>query len=197
MSESQRVVNVIRQAIDQTIGEQIIYTPGVVLSVESNTTATRYIGATLLFAQAIETSDETSEGHTVTARIRDEDILSDIILPAGMWVKAGDFVSIALSDSGKAWIDRILPTGIFAMMVVNPNTGNIGLLRNEAGEYDFGSEGYTLKSHGEGIPMTWEAPAAPAFHDEMLTDGNGNLIFYGGDVIIVTGVITTWQLSQR
>jgi hypothetical protein len=45
-------------------------------------------------------------------------------------------------------------------------------------------EGKFLKADG-----TWSAPTfINSTHDEPLTDGNGNFIFAGGDIIVLTGV---------
>ncbi len=93
MQESQRLVNVIRQAIDQKIGEQEQHTPGVIISGGGSYLASAYI--------------------------RVDDVIEDIIIPSGMYVSAGDYVVISMNQEGKSYISRQVPRNLYSRMVID------------------------------------------------------------------------------
>ena len=99
MSDNQRVVNVIRTAIEQETsqGAKMRLTPGVV---------------------------DTASGYLCSAYIREDEFAEDIHVPAGMHLTAGDYVVVGQVEN-TFWIDRLLPSNDYAKVEVDWNTGVI------------------------------------------------------------------------
>ena len=131
--EAQRIVNVIGQVVSKNTanGARIQYTPAVV--------------------------HDGSGAYAASAYVWVEEFLEDIIVPAGDYVAAGDYVVLGISDEGKAWIDRILPTSLYAKMVIDYNRGRIGFGDGTEIPEDFGTLGDALLSGGPGASAYWGA----------------------------------------
>jgi len=151
--ESQRVINVIRQAIDQQTGDQVRYTPGV-MHKPTVTQPSGIRGVNLLLVESISATSS-SASQSSSAYIRGDELLEDIIIPSGMFVQSGDYAVIAVSEGGKAWVDRMLPTSLFDRLVTDFNRGSIGLSDGSNDVYDFGLSGQVLKSNGPDSPVEW------------------------------------------
>ena len=97
--ENQKVVNVIRTAIEQETesGARIKLTPGVV---------------------------DTASGYLCSAYLRTDELAEDIHVPAGMHLTAGDYISVGQLDN-TFWVDRLLPQNDYAELEIDWNTGEI------------------------------------------------------------------------
>ena len=58
-------------------------------------------------------------GYEASAYVRVDDLITDVIVPNGVYVQAGDYVSIAQNDDGKAWIDRLIPATLYSRMALD------------------------------------------------------------------------------
>lgn len=94
--EAQRIIDVINQKVSDNIASGALErrTPGVVYQ-------------------------SFGSGYEASAYVRVTDFVSDVIVPNGMVVAAGDYVSIAEDGEGKAWIDRLIPASLYSKMAVD------------------------------------------------------------------------------
>lgn len=104
LGDSQRIVNVMRQAVDQGTkgGAKIDYVLGVVAATHGNY------------------ADIYLSGNTTT-------VSENFRVPANVYVNVGDPVVVAIdygSNLGK-WINEVLPAGDYAKVALNPNTGEV------------------------------------------------------------------------
>jgi hypothetical protein len=114
LSDSQRIINVIRQAIEQETasGAKMHYTPGVV--------------------------SESGGAYTASVFVRVDDLVEDVMLPSGAYLNSGDYVIVGMtSDGQKAWVDRILPRTLYSKMVFDYETASIGVGDGESSEYEW------------------------------------------------------------
>ena len=162
MSDAQRLINVMRQTIDQSTGTQVNYLPGVVHEVTS--VAVQNIqGVTLLLATSYLTDSE--EGFVASAYVRSDELLEDIIIPSGVFVSAGDYVVVAQSESGRAWIDRLLAESAYPMLYVDFNRAKIGTGSGSNDIINWGTAGQIITSGGSASPVSW----GPIFEEGYFT----------------------------
>jgi hypothetical protein len=178
MKNSQRIVNVMRQAIEQETrsGAKMHHTPAVIEEVGPSTEPLLRGVSLLLATRSGDT--ETTGGLIASAYIRGDELIEDIIIPAGAYVSAGDYVSLAMTDGGKAWIDRVIPSSIYSKMVLDYNRATIGVGTGVTGTWDWGEPGQVLVSAGPDAPMYYADVDGISAGPEIPT-----VIFYssGGD----------------
>lgn len=135
MGDNQRVINVIRQAIEQETGSKVMLSPGVV---------------------------DTASGYLCSAYIHTDNLVEDINVPAGMHLNAGDYIVVGQVES-TAWVQRLLPQSMYAKMVFDANNSKVGFGDGSTGTYDFGSTGEAIVSDGAGGAQ-WGNPSAVVAH---------------------------------
>jgi hypothetical protein len=114
LSGSQRIINVIRQAIEQETasGAKLHYTPGVV--------------------------SDSGGAYTASVFVRVDDLVEDVVLPSGAYLNSGDYIIVGMtSDGQRAWVERILPRTMYSKMVFDYETASIGVGDGESSEYEW------------------------------------------------------------
>lgn len=144
--ENQRIINVIRQAIEQDTGQSIYMTPGTV---------------------------DTASAYVCTVYIQTDDLVEDVWTPAGLDLNAGDYVIVGQIGS-TAWVDRLIPTTLYSLMMLNYNKGQIyfNTDNGDTSSWDNGSLGDMLYSGGSGSAYWGPAPLVPHTHDHGDLTGN-------------------------
>lgn len=151
MSDTQRVINVIRQAVDQMTGTQVNYIPATVHEVQA-TPEFVYAGVSLLLATVTPSG---GDGMFASAYAWGEELIEDIIVPSGQYIDTGDYIVVATNDDGKSWVDRKLPTTLYSMVVTDDGRGRIGVGDGQDADFNWGNDGDMLLSGGSGAPMRW------------------------------------------
>ena len=94
--EAQRTINVIKNVLDTETGNsaRMNYTPGVVVS-------------------------SYGSGYLTSVYVRVDELIEDIETPDGMALSPGDYIVVAETGTGEAWIDHVLPQSLYSKMAVD------------------------------------------------------------------------------
>lgn len=139
VSNHQRIINVIRQAIDQETASEA--------------------GTQLTPGTVVAGAYDTGGVFHVSAYVHSDDLLEDIIMPAGAHLLEGDIIIVATNKEGKSWVDRVVPNTIYSRLVLDYNRALLALGDGENKPEDYGEFGQVLKSGGYDNPMFWDDSA--------------------------------------
>lgn len=164
VAQAQRVINVMRDTVARSTrnGATIGYRYGVVNGYESN-------------------------GHSVEVALAgDENALtSDVRVPAGAYLNAGDYVMVAQTIDGDYWVEQVLHQNIYSVLALDASNGRIMVGSGSSYAMSPGTEGQLLFSGGSNAPVYW----ADNFSVEVrLHVKNGTVSTIGaGKVVYITG----------
>lgn len=133
MQDAQRLINVIRKAIDQEVG--------------TAARASYRYGVAGAGGSAYEVSAYLDGDSVPTAYIRQN---------SGGYVSPGDPIIVVVTKEGDAWIDQVLPMSTYAKIAIDYNQGRIFLGDGLTPPTDPGQVGQTLRSGGAYSEVYWE-----------------------------------------
>lgn len=154
MQSSQRAINAINQAIEKKTKEQVEFSPGRIHEIYKEPAYT-YSGVSMLLAIATPTE---GDGYLASAYLGVDDLVEEIIIPAGAYVSSGDYVVVATNAEGKSWIDRMIPNSLYSKIVNDVHRGRFGIGNGDTGDFDFGAAGQAIVSSGPDGSVAWGIP---------------------------------------
>jgi hypothetical protein len=175
VSTAQRIVNVMRQAVEQGTenGARVAYIPAVIESAGGAYEASAYVGG-------------------------DTDITTNIRTMAGQYLNTGDYVVVALdSEEDDAWIAQVLPYSMYSRIALDFSNGMVYTGDGDTPPEDPGEAGMVFTSGGPTASAYWSESdtgklvihTESSLHLHEYATSNTTAVFAGQWTQIATGEI--------